>query len=538
MLQRLLITNIVLVENAEVSFSKGFNVITGETGAGKSALMGALSLLTGQRAATGILRRDAKKGYVEASFDIDTLPLLEQLLQEAGIDHIPGEELIIRREIHSVGKSRAFINNQMVQIAFLHKMGKHLLDILGQHANQKLLETDYHRIVVDLFGDLESDLKAFEESWQEVNRIRKELKVLSNSEANRLREVEICRMELKELEEADVKEDEDEELFRDYTLLSNAEELTQHASELNQLLSGRSPGIVPLLSSHQTILEKLVALAPSLEEAAKAYRNALLEIEEVSETLQRYQSTIEFNPTRMHEINERLSLISRLKRKYGDLQDYQRKVSERLDQLENADNHIEELREKLSKLENENHRLAQLLTTKRKAAASLLEKAVEEHLSSLNMPKAKFHVAITKQDRHRCGDDHIEFFLSPNVGEKQIPIKECASGGELSRVMLVLQTLLAKKEQTPTMVFDEIDANIGGETANVVGEKLKEMGKNHQVLCISHFPQVAKHAQHHLHLSKREESGRTVTHVKVLNAGNREKELARMRGETPTCSIL
>lgn len=244
--------------------------------------------------------------------------------------------------------------------------------------------------------------------------------------------------------------------------------------------------------------------------------------------------TRQSNPERIQEINERLSLISRLKRKYGsslqEIQLYQQTSQDRLTRLQNADEMIETLRSQLSLVEEENNKTCQQLHELRKASALKFEKAIVKQLRALNMPKVEFHVVMTPQKRNHFGDDHVEFYLTPNVGEHRIPIKECASGGKLSRLMLALQTLLAGKEQIPTMIFDEIDANIGGETAVVVGEKLSEIGLKHQVLCITHFHQVAKHAAHHLQISKKEIEGRTVTLVKTLDEEGREREFARMLG--------
>lgn len=534
MLKQLRIHNLVLVESAEINFQGGLNVLSGETGSGKSAIMNALNLITGERADVGLIRRDADKGIVEALFDVDKIPSIHRLLEESGIDHDRHEDLILRREISISGKSRALINNQLVQQALLRKVCAFLLDIVGQHANQKLLSTDAHRTILDLFGDLKSELSDFAKKWSEENALRSELEQLIQSESQRLREIEVCSMELEELQEAKLKEGEDEELFGEYTLLSNSEELASKVNEILQGLAGEKSAALTVLNKQKQAFEALVRIDPCLAEAHKAFQNAYIELQEISYSLRNYQAHIEYNPERIASVNERLSLISRLKRKYGssmkEIQAYQTKTQERLEILQNADAQIADLRLQLGHIENQNNTTCLRLNQLRVHCSQKFEKALVKQLRALNMPKVEFHVEITSQKRNRFGDDHIEFYLTPNVGEHRIPIKECASGGELSRIMLALQTLLAGKEQIPTMIFDEIDANIGGETAVIVGEKLREIGSKHQVLCITHFHQVAKHASHHLQIAKKEKNGRTITSVKALNDEERQLEFARMLG--------
>lgn len=534
MLKELRIFNIILIETAEMTFQEGMNVITGETGSGKSAIMHALSYITGARADTGVIRKGCDKGAIEAAFEIDTLSHLKQMLEKAGIEQEPGAELIIRREISSNGKSRAFINNQFVQISLLRSVGEQLINIVSQHANQHLLSIDHHRHIVDLFGDLEQEVAIFSEAWARENSLHRQINELTSSEAQRLREIEVCLRELEELKEAALKEGEDEEIFAEYSLLANSEELAQKTEALVQTMTGDKQSIIQILNRNKTIFEELVRIDPALSDAAKSFYNAQIELQEIAYTLTAYQSRIEYNPTRTRALNDRLSLITSLKRKYGttipEIQSYQSNAAEKLKQLENTDARIEELKEELQQLSNKNHQLSTQLTEHRKQTAKKFEKSIVKQLRSLNMPKVEFQVEITPQKRSRTGDDQIEFFLIPNVGEHQIPLKDCASGGELSRMLLALHTVLAGKEQTPTLIFDEIDGNIGGETAVIVGEKLEEIGNKHQVICITHFPQVAKQAVLHLQISKSEKGGRTATRIQTLDPAARQRELARMVG--------
>lgn len=534
MLKELRLTNIVLVENAVIEFAAGFNVLSGESGAGKSAVMNALNLIAGERSDLSYLRRGADKGVVEAVFDIDQIPRLVPLLDEAGIDHEQGNELIIRRELAATGKSRAFINNQLAQLALLRQVADSLFDVVGQHANQKLLSLDYHRHALDLYGDLQADVADFAKCWDEEQHTRQTLEQLTNSEAQCIREMETCRIEIEELEEANLKEDEEEELFAEYTQLSHADELLQKAGELNRMLTGDKNAVLTQLSRQKTTFEQLVRLSPSLAEAAATYENALLELNEVAHSLRTYEARIEHNPERAAQLNTRLELIARLKRKYGstvaDVKAYLQHSKGRLGQLENADDQIASLQEKLTAICAGNNALAAALTNSRRQAALGLQADIAKHLRALNMPKVEIFVEIAPQKRNRSGDDKIEIFITPNVGEHRVSLRECASGGELSRTMLAMQAVLAGKENMPTLVFDEIDANIGGETATVVGEKLRAIACGHQVLCITHFPQVAKFAQHHIRISKKEIDGRTVTMVDSLDDGAHQQELVRMRG--------
>lgn len=523
MLKELSIQNIVLVESAHITFHEGFNVLSGETGSGKSAIMEALHVLMGGRADTSIVRRDSPKGVIEALFDIDQNLEAKIILDQAGVSHESGDDLIIRREILSTGKSRAFVNNQNVQLNLLKELGTTLMEMASQHANQRLLDTGYHLEVIDIYGELENQVATFEMNWVEESKVRYQLDELISNETKRLREIDVCKMELEELNKANIKEDEEETLFAEYSLLNNSEELTKLAQGITETL--------PLIQQQNRAFEKLASLDPSLKETFDAFKNACLEFVEISHTLHSYQSRHEFNPKRSDEINERLSLINRLKRKYGDPLSYHKELIQRLESLEKSDALIETLRVKLDQIEKENSCLAQVLTKKREIGAKSFEKEITGQLRTLNMAKAEFFVEISPQKRSSKGDDRVEFYLIPNQGEKKVSIRECASGGELSRLMLAIQTLLAGKEQIPTLIFDEIDANIGGETAKIVGEKLCEIGLKHQILCITHFTQVAKCANHHIQISKKEVGGRTLTQIALLDEKGRKAELARMSGE-------
>lgn len=534
MLKLLRIHNIILIESSDIYFEAGFNVLSGETGSGKSAILSAIGLISGERADTSLIRRGADKGSVEAVIELPPAFSMQKMLDDAGIDFREDNELIIRREIHASGKGRAFINHQPVQITLLRRLAEGLIDLIGQHANRRLLDLEEHRAMTDLFGDLQLDVQSFAKTWDEENELRKELDELIRNEAKRMREIEVCRMELEELESSSLKEGEDEELFAEYTFLNHSEELSKGITEVCGTLASERHGVVASIIRSKNILESLTCHDPTLAETVQILHNTLVEVQEVGYTLENYMGKLEHNPKRIEEIDDRLALINKLKRKYGttleEIAAYSKQLQKRLVDLETADQRIEELQAKIAELEKNNTIKCSAITAARKKAASTLEKAIGEQLRTLNMPNVEFHIDVSSQKRSRHGDDRIEFFLIPNKGEGRIAVRDCASGGELSRLMLSLCTLLAGKEQVPTLVFDEIDANIGGATASVVGEKLREIGRQHQVLCVTHFPQVAKYACYHLQISKQEREGRTLTLVKALDTPARDAELARMQG--------
>ncbi|WP_042280086.1 DNA repair protein RecN [Candidatus Protochlamydia sp. R18] len=534
MLKQLRIQNIILVENADISFSSGLNILTGETGSGKSAIMHGLSLAIGERVDTSLIRKGCDKGIVEAIFDIDRLDL-NNLLEEGGIDHESHQDLIIRREIAITGKNRIFINNQSAQASFLRKLGSQIVQIVGQRANQNLFNLDYHREVLDIYGGLSPFLQRYKESYIYENELKKRLDLLIQQDAHRMREIDICKSEWEELEEAQLKSGEDEELFTEYTILFNSEELSEKTREINQALSGEKVSILAILNRQKQNLESLSHFDPILKEVEQSFQSVFLELQEISHTLRHYQNKLNHNPERLQIVNERLSLLNRLKRKYGGTIDevihYQQEIKQKLFRLENTDIEIEELKIELQQAQTDTNDLARILSEKRVLLACQLQTALSTQLHSLNMPKAEFKVIIEPQKRTSIGDDKIEFFLQPNVGEHRIALKDGASGGEISRVLLALQTILAGKEKILTLIFDEVDANIGGETASIVGDKLKEIGKQHQVICITHFPQVASLADHHLQISKVEKDGRTLTQVQKLDKISCQQELARMAGQ-------
>lgn len=533
-LKELHLKNIILVEDACLPFFPGFNVISGESGSGKSAIINALDLIAGVRCDLSVIRHGKDKAIVEAVFDIDGNLQLKHLLDEAGIDHEKGNDLYIRRELTLNGKSRALINNQLVQLNVLRQVAPLLFEIAGQHANQKLLSIDFHRQVIDIYGGIERQSLKFAELFKELVDTELQLDRLKFSESERHRQIDVLLFEIGEIEEANIKEGEEEELFIEYSHLSSAAEITEKTGEILRVLTGEKSSALHQLSRLKSTFDGLAKLNLDFVELKDHFETARLELEEIAYSIQKIESRIEQSPEKLEAVNFRLSSIVRLKKKYGpavdDINAHLQSNKLKLSKLESAECEIEQLTEKLAMLKKETDEEAYKLSESRAKVAKDLELAVQGELKSLNMQKAEIYVALTPQKRTSHGDEKIEFYLKPNVGEQSIPLKDSASGGELSRILLALQTLLSGKEKVPTLIFDEIDANIGGETASIVGEKLSGLSKHTQVLCITHFPQVAKQSHHHLKIYKEEISGRTVTLTSVLDEKGKQQEINRMLG--------
>lgn len=533
MLHELRIQNLVLFETATVHFGNGLNILTGETGSGKSAIMAALRLIGGEKADSELIRHGCDKTVVEAQFSPPS-PELAHLLEESGIQFEPDEPLLIRREIGTTGKGKAHINHQSVLVSLLKTLSPFLFEMVTQHANQMLFSTDAHRHILDLFGNHQSQKQAFAAALEKEKELRAEKETLTTANSERIRLTARYEAEIEELKEANLEIGEEEELFAEYTKLTHADEMNALIGGiLDELIDDESP-IIPRLHRHHQSLEKLAEVDPECSEWVQSYKNCLTELQEVSYSLRQYRAGIDSNPERASELNNRLALINKLKRKYGssipEILNYLSETEAKLDSLNNADDRLEKLDQEIHQASEKTNQAAKKLTDARIKAAKTLSTALTTEIRSLNMPKAELTVSVSPDKRSKHGDDHVEIYLSPNVGEKQISVKECASGGEISRLLLSLKTLLAGMQATPCLIFDEVDANIGGETARIVGQKLHQIAKSQQLLCITHFAQVAEQADHHLQISKAEVNGRTHGAVTVLDQAGRLMEKERMLG--------
>lgn len=531
MIRSLEIKNLILIENCKIEFSPGLTILSGETGAGKTALTQAIGLILGERAESSYIRKGEEKASVEALFAIEELPLLHALLEEAGIDFDRKDFLVIRRELTQEGRNRAFINCQMATLPLLLKVGSHLIDLIGQHSHQELRSSDYHRKVVDLFGELHSPVAQFNAAWSQEKIAAEKLSLLLESSEKRELELATCRRELEEILEVNPKDDEEEKLFEEYQRLSHGQELTEKVGKLYQGLFDAPQALAPLLYRYKNSCSALLQMDPTLQAPLDLLQNACLALEEVSPLLTSYLGKLESEPSRLAFLDERLKALHRLKKKFGNfLETSKKELQERVYTLENLDISIEETRNQLEEAKKQTAQCASLLTSQRRSAAERLQLLLTQSLQSLNMTGAELKIRLSSQMRSSTGEDLLTFWLHANTGEEAVSVKEGSSGGELSRLLLAIKTTLAEKNNTPTLIFDEIDANVGGETAALIGTKLQTLSQHRQVLCITHFPQVACKADTHLRVQKEVVEERTIARIETLDKEEKKRELMRMLG--------
>jgi DNA repair protein RecN (Recombination protein N) len=526
-LKILRIKNLVLIEECEVELRRGLNILSGETGSSKTAFLEAIALVIGERVDTSVIRHGEDKASVEAAFEIEHETILHAALESAGIEFDPREFLLLKREIARQGRSRAFINCQMVPLSLLQKIGTLLVDNISQHSHQELRELDQERHLLDVFSNTQEELSLFKEAWLKEKALEEKLKHLTEEGAKRERILETVNRELTELENAALQKGEENSLFEEYNRLANTQELTEKCTLLQK---GLHEMPASLTRCSQLSLQ-LTTLDPSLQEGATLLKEALIAIKETTHLVSTYLSRLEYNPARFTFLEERLKLIDQLKRKYGDPIEYLTELHSKSEHLENLDKEIENLALALKISQAATQKYANALTDKRKEGALLFEKLLTEELRTLNMPDASLYIQVEHHPRTLSGEDAVHFWLAPNKGERPIAVKEHASGGELSRLLFAIKTSLAEKNSTATLIFDEIDANVGGKTAAIIGLKLRELGKHRQVLCITHFPQVASSADYHLRAHKEEREGRTLAFITPLDAQAKKRELERMLGK-------
>ena len=534
MLKRLFIKHFVLVDTLSVEFDKGLNIITGETGAGKTAILDAIALILGMRADSSLIRKGENKATIEAAFEMDDETEIAPLLEEAGITHDPNEWLNIRRELVREGKNRAFINGQGVPLPLLQQVGARLIDLFSQHSHQTLRQTTYHHQLLDLFGNLKDDLHFFQETLKEEKGLLTQIEELQVSKERKEKEISYNSHVVDEIEGADLKEGEDETLFEEYSRCAHASELSETLSSAVLELTESPESLLTRLRFWTNRLDPLTSIDKALETPLSLLFEAGVNLNEAARELSSRLSEVDTDPLRMDLLKQRLSSIDTLKKKYGktylEIEETRKAAQATLDHYRTLDDTLAELTEQHQKKLQETDTLAQTLTKKRKTTAAHLAPLVTNILHTLNMEGSHFEIRLTPTDRTQSGDEEIAFFLKANSGEQTAPVSSRSSGGELARLMLAITTLLAEKNQTETLLFDEIDANIGGETATKIGRALSDLGKSRQVICVTHFPQVATHAHTHFRVKKQEIDRRTLATIDKLNAEERTEELSRMLG--------
>jgi DNA repair protein RecN (Recombination protein N) len=552
MLRELHIKNFSIIDDVTVEFGDGFHVLTGETGAGKSIVINALSLALGERASGDLVRSGEKEALIEAYFDVSPIllsPSSLQFLKDNGIDTDDG--LILKRIISAQGKNRAYINSSMVNVQTLEDISKRLVDVHGQYEHQSLLSSENQLDLLDSYGGLLDDRKNFSGLYTSMLRLKQQLADLVIKEKDRAQRIDILHYQINEIEASDLKSGEEEELREELNFLGNAGRLAELTNRSYDSLYDSDSSCITKLSDVLNSLREIAAIDNRANEALKSAEDALPLLEETGFFLRDYKNSLDFDPARLDLLQERLESIKGLSRKYGDgineIINYKDKALAELNELQHSEEKQEALKEELEGLKSKLTKKSQALAKKRKAVAKKIESEVITQLSDLSMPDTKFQIRFSREKGDDTSDgfkaaatgiDNIEFMISPNVGETLRPLSKTASGGELSRVMLALKSILAGEDHIPVLVFDEIDSGIGGKTAENVARKLKKLSTGHQVICITHLPQIASYAEGHLKIEKKVKKERTVVEINNVEKDGRVVEIARMlSGDTSDVSL-
>ena len=540
MLQLLHIENIAVIEEADITFDEGFNALTGETGAGKSIVIDAMGAVLGQRTSRDLIRTGAAKAFVSAMFSgVPPLPVLE----ECGMEAEDGE-LLLQREIYADGKNACRVGGRPVTVAQLRRIGGALLNIHGQHDGQQLLDEEQHGAYLDSFGRVEEELGAYAACYEAMEATRKRLKSLQMDEAEKERRMDSLTFQIQELEKAQLKPGEEETLLQRRNLLRNSEKFMSAVQGAVWSLTGGDDGggAVSELREAAGAVSGVKGLDDRFGQLHERLENLYSEAYDVAETLRDLQDSFDFSPQELDELEGRADLLYRLKKKYGptveDMLAYLEKCREELDQIAFAADTTARLQKQLEKERGRAMKAARALSEARKAAAKRLEERIQEELRQLDMPKVRFAICFEEKEPDALGIDVVRFLMSANVGEELRPINKVASGGELARIMLALKNVLAENELIGTLVFDEVDTGVSGRAAQKVAEKLAQVSRRKQVLCVTHLPQLAAMADTHFSVEKGEREGRTYTRVLRLDRERRKEELARLTGGQRVTSAL
>ena len=541
MLTELRIRNFAIIESLSLPLAKGFNVLSGETGAGKSIIVGALSLLLGERASVDLIRTGAERASVEGVFDIAERSEIAQLLDERGID--ADEPLVVlKREIAASGRTRAWVNGSAVSATLLAEIGRHLVNLHGQHEAQALLDPESQRRILDIFAGAVDAAAQTHAAYEELAGARREIADLLRRRADAERRADYLRHVAKEIEDAKLIEGEDVRLEDEARRLENAEELRSLASGIASGIDGEEEAVLTVLGGVERHLSAIQRIDPTLSRLQELYDSAYYNLEALARELEEYEASIDLDPARLDEVRARRDLLFRLTKKYGatvaDVIETGRRTREELDLVDSAGLDLRQLetRERDARVRLEERAVA--LTVLRQAAAQRLAESVDQLLPDLGMPDGHFSARLQPlAEVGPNGAEDVEFRVSLNVGHEERALSRVASGGELSRVMLALKTILARLDRVPTLVFDEVDAGIGGRVGLMVGETMRRVAAHHQVFAITHLPQIAARAHHHILVAKGARGGVTTADVTVLTGADRVSEVARMLGGDPESDV-
>ena len=535
MLLELNIENFAIIENMKIEFESGLNVLTGETGSGKSIIIDSLGLVLGQRANKDIIKKGKDRAFIEAvfsSYDEET----RDLLLEYGIDS--GDLVVVSKEIREKGPSITRVNNRTVTSQILSKISSHLIDIFAQHESISLMDNKNQlKLIDDFSGKVQRQLLAdLKELVEEINSLKNEYNEKSNMEQNKDREIDLLEYQIKEIEDAGLSDYDDEELYDDFNALNNMTDTLIKLSEAKSLINEGYE-----TSSLEDILDRVIANVvdvtsynKDLKEVEENLEDIRFRISDIAKELDRYINTSEIDEERLQFLKERIDLVNNLKLKYGNnvkaITIFFNEISERLRFLQNFEDNLNKLLKKIKEKEKEALILAEKISQNRKKTARILEKKVEEEINKLNIKDAKFKIDIKEKDLSFDGIDKIEFLIAPNLGQDLMPMAKVASGGEMSRIMLGFKSIIAEKDNIPTLVFDEIDTGISGKTAQIVGNKIKEVSKDRQVIVISHLPQIVALADTHFAIKKDVVNNSTISTIDKLSYDERVNEVARLIG--------
>lgn len=536
MLSLLHIENIALIQSADIRFEPGFNVLTGETGAGKSIVIDSIGAVLGERTSRELIRTGAKSALVTAVFtQVPPLPWLEENGFPTG-----EEELLLQRELQGDGRNVCRIDGKLVTVAQLRELGRQLLNIHGQHDGQQLLDPASHLGYLDQFGGCQPLLESYQEAYRKWHDIRREMDKLQMDEAERSRRVDTLNYQIQELERAQLKAGEDEELSARRTLLRSAGRLMEAVQSAEFALSGDEDrdGACSLIAQAEGEVQGVSSISPELSELSEKLTALRCAADDAADTLRDLSRSFDFSPGELDQVEERLDLLYRLRKKYGptveDMLSYLDRCRKELDQIQYADDTLARLEKDLKKAQKEAARRGEVLSRARREAAGALQARVQEELRQLDMPKVQFQTEFTPKGGEagmdETGLDEVQFLMSANLGEALKPIQKVASGGELARIMLALKNVLAEGDQIGTLVFDEVDTGVSGRAAQKVAEKMAQVARGKQVLCVTHLPQIAAMADTHFSVQKGEREGRTYTRLELLDRSQRREELARLIG--------
>ncbi len=531
MLSLLHIENIAVIERSEISFEPGFNVLTGETGAGKSIVIDAISAILGERAYRDMIRTGTEKASVRAVFtDVPELPWFA----ENGVEY--DSETIIQREIFLDGRNVCRVNGSLVNVSILRKLGIQLINIHGQHDSASLFDEENHLTFLDAFGDQSTLIDTYKEKFSAVSVLRREIDALTMDESEKLRRMETLRYQIAEIEKAELVAGEDEELESRRKLLQSAEKIADGMNDAAESLYGAedTDGAASMLAMAERALARISKYSENIAEIHEKVADLMYQVEDAARLVLDARDELSYSDEELDKIESRLDVIHKLRRKYGatceDILEYLEKAKLELDEIEFADDHLERLNSKLQKAEKEAWGAAYALRNARKATAENMSARILDELAQLDMPRVQFECRFTETELSANGADSVAFYMSANAGEDMKPLSKVASGGELARIMLAMKNVLAEKDQVNTLIFDEVDTGVSGRAAQKVAEKLRSVANHKQVLCVTHLPQLAALAQNHLLIAKEERGGRTYTTVTPLDLEGRKRELARIIG--------